>query len=152
MAQRYPCPRTNHPAQTVYPLQGSKVHPNFENKKNFQEKIFLASTKTRKICWFHWWNPFLNPSTIKGDICTFVTAMSGLSNRTYHRSLRDAIGQLELGSHATIHQDDSTRHNTIQFSSDRIRTLQKAINASLYACNYQFSLFMKFCNTHGKCE
>jgi len=35
-------------AQTVYPLQGGKVHPNFENKKNFR-KNFLASTTTRKI-------------------------------------------------------------------------------------------------------
>ena len=54
-------------AQTVYPLQGGKVHPNFENKKKFRKKN-LASTTTRKIRWIHWWNPFLNPLTIKGDL------------------------------------------------------------------------------------
>ena len=82
MPQKCPCPSTNPLAKTVYPLQGGKVHPNFENKNKFREKNFLASTTTRKIRWFHWWNPFLNPLTIKGDICTFVTAVSGLSNRS----------------------------------------------------------------------
>ena len=39
-AQKCPRPRTNPLAQTVYPLQGGKVHPNFENnKKNFRKKI-----------------------------------------------------------------------------------------------------------------
>jgi len=33
MPQKCPCSRTNPLAQTVYPLQGGKVHPNFENKK-----------------------------------------------------------------------------------------------------------------------
>ena len=33
-------PSTNPLAQTVYPLQGSKVHPNFENKKKFGKKFF----------------------------------------------------------------------------------------------------------------
>ena len=28
-------------APTVYPLQGGKVHPNFENKKKFPEKNFF---------------------------------------------------------------------------------------------------------------
>ena len=38
-ATEVPCPRTNPLAQTVYPLQGGKVDPNFENqKKNFPEK------------------------------------------------------------------------------------------------------------------
>ena len=38
-----PCPNTNPLAQTVYPLQGGKVHPNFENKnKNFSEKISFS--------------------------------------------------------------------------------------------------------------
>jgi len=33
----------------VYPLQGGKVHPNFENKKKFfSEKNFLCSTTTEK--------------------------------------------------------------------------------------------------------
>jgi len=32
---------TNPLAQTVYPLQGVKVHPNFENKKFFGKKFFM---------------------------------------------------------------------------------------------------------------
>jgi len=48
MPQKCPCPGTNPVAQTVYPLQGGKVHPNFENKKKFGKKN-LASTTTRKI-------------------------------------------------------------------------------------------------------
>jgi len=36
--QKCPCPRTNPLAQTVYPLQGGKVHPNFEKK--ISGKIF----------------------------------------------------------------------------------------------------------------
>jgi len=49
MPQKCPCRCTNPLAQTVYPLQGGKVHPNFENqKKNFSEKNFLASTTTKK--------------------------------------------------------------------------------------------------------
>jgi len=47
-AQKCPCPSTNPLAQTVYPLQGGKVHPNFENKKK-SEKKFLTPTTTRKI-------------------------------------------------------------------------------------------------------
>jgi len=45
MPQKCPCPRTNPLAQTVYPLQGGKVHPNFENKKkekNFSGKNFSS--------------------------------------------------------------------------------------------------------------
>jgi len=41
MPQKCPCPGTNPLAQTVYLLQGGKVHPNFENKKN-SEKNFLS--------------------------------------------------------------------------------------------------------------
>ena len=63
----------------VYPLQGGRVHPKFENKKNFLEKIFLASTTTRKIRWFRRWNPFLNPLTIKGDICNFAIGSNTVS-------------------------------------------------------------------------
>jgi len=77
MPQKCPCPSTNPLAQTVYTLQGGKVHPNFENnKKIFQKKFFLASTTTRKICWIHWWNTFSNPLTIKGDTCNFVVNIS----------------------------------------------------------------------------
>ena len=32
MPQKCPCPSTNPLAQMVYPLQGGKVHPNFEKK------------------------------------------------------------------------------------------------------------------------
>jgi len=40
-ATEVPMPKHNPPAQTVYPLKGGKVHPNFENpQKNFTEKIF----------------------------------------------------------------------------------------------------------------
>jgi len=38
MPQKCPCPRTNPLAQTVYPLQGGKVHPIFENQKKITEK------------------------------------------------------------------------------------------------------------------
>jgi len=79
MPQTCPCQSTNPLAQTVYPLQGSKVHPNFQNKKNFfRKKILSASTTTRKIRWIHWWNPL----TINGDICNFMITVSALSNRS----------------------------------------------------------------------
>jgi len=39
-ATEVPMPRTDPLAQTVYPLQGGKVHPNFENKKNFRKNFF----------------------------------------------------------------------------------------------------------------
>jgi len=42
MLQKCPCPSTDPLAQTVYPLQGGKVHPNFENKKKFSEKKFFS--------------------------------------------------------------------------------------------------------------
>ena len=78
MPQNCPCPKQDPLAQTVYPPQGGKVYQaNF-----FSEKNFLCSTTTRKICGVHWWNPFLNPLTINGDICNFVLAVSGLSNRS----------------------------------------------------------------------
>jgi len=41
MPQKYPCPRTNPLAQTVNPLQGGKLHPNFENPKIFSGKIIF---------------------------------------------------------------------------------------------------------------
>jgi len=50
-----------------------------KTKKNFRKKIFWPPLRIR---WFHWWNPFLNPLTIKGDICNFVPAVSGLCNRS----------------------------------------------------------------------
>jgi len=40
-----PMPKTNPLAQTVYPLQGGKVHPNFENKKKFPKKILHYDQK-----------------------------------------------------------------------------------------------------------
>jgi len=50
-ATEVPCPRQNPLAQTVYPLQGRKVDPNFENNNKFSGKKFLlASSTTRKIC------------------------------------------------------------------------------------------------------
>jgi len=39
MPQKCPPPDTKPPAPTVYPLQGGKVDPNFENKK-IRKKIF----------------------------------------------------------------------------------------------------------------
>jgi len=42
-ATEVPCPNTNPLAQTVYLLQGGKVHLNFGNqKKNFSEKISFS--------------------------------------------------------------------------------------------------------------
>jgi len=41
MPQKSPCPRQNPLAQTVYPLQGGKMRPSFENKKKFGKKIFM---------------------------------------------------------------------------------------------------------------
>jgi len=87
MTQKCPCPSTDPLAQTVYPLQGCKVHPNFENKKNFRKKFFSASTTTRKIRWIHWWNPFLRATayavsahmlsqfrpTVRLSVCLSVT-------------------------------------------------------------------------------
>ena len=81
MRQKCPCTSTNPLAQTVYPLQGGKF---IQILKKNSEKISLASTTTRKIRWIHWWNPFLNPLTIKGDICNFVPAESALSNTSQH--------------------------------------------------------------------
>jgi len=40
MPQKCPCPNKDPLAQTVYPIQGGKVHPNFENKK-IPEKNFV---------------------------------------------------------------------------------------------------------------
>jgi len=78
MPQKCPCRNTNPLAQTVYPLLGGKWIQILNTKKKFfGKKIFFTTIKIR---WIHWWNPFLNPLTIHGDICNFVTAMSGLSN------------------------------------------------------------------------
>jgi len=49
MPQKCPPPNTNPPAQTVYPLQGSKVHPNFENKKKFEKNSFSLHYDKKKI-------------------------------------------------------------------------------------------------------
>jgi len=40
-ATEVPMPGRNPLAQTVYRLQGGKVHPNFENKKKFRKNIFM---------------------------------------------------------------------------------------------------------------
>jgi len=49
MPQKCPCPNTNPVAQTVYPLQGGEVHPNFENKKKiFGKKFFQATLPPEK--------------------------------------------------------------------------------------------------------
>jgi len=83
MPQKCPCSSKNPLAQTVYLLQGGKVHPNFEHKKNFfPKKNSFSLHYDQKIRWIHWWNPFLNPLTINGDIWNFVTAMSALYNRS----------------------------------------------------------------------
>jgi len=47
----------------------------------------------QKICWIHWWNPFLNPLTINGDICNFVTAVSALSNTSKRGVYKYARGR-----------------------------------------------------------
>jgi len=41
-ATEVPVPKKNPLAQTVYPLQGRKVDPNFENQKKISEKISLS--------------------------------------------------------------------------------------------------------------
>jgi len=51
-ATEVPTPKQNSSStnKTIYPLQGGKMHPNFENqKKFFGKKHFSASTNTRKI-------------------------------------------------------------------------------------------------------
>jgi len=42
MLQKCPCPSTNPLTQTVYPLLGGKVHPNFENKKKIRKKFSFS--------------------------------------------------------------------------------------------------------------
>jgi len=80
MPQKCPCPNTNPVAQTVYPLQGGKVHPNFENQKKFTEKNFFQPPYDKKNTLNPLVNPFLNPLTIiKGDICNFVVNISELA-------------------------------------------------------------------------
>ena len=78
MPQKCPCRQIfQHKRFTSY--RAVKCIQLLKTKKNFGKK-FLASTTTRKIRWIHWWNPFLNPLTITGDICNFVTTVSALSN------------------------------------------------------------------------
>jgi len=85
-AAECPCPRTNPLAQTVYPLQGGKVHPNFETKKKISEKYSFRLHYHHKNTLNPLVKSVLNPLTIKGDICNFVTTVSGLSN-TSQRSV-----------------------------------------------------------------
>jgi len=58
------------------------VHPNFKNKKNFGFTLYYDQKNTL--------NPLvksvLNPFTNTGDICNFVTAVSGLSNYYYYEN------------------------------------------------------------------
>jgi len=79
MPQKCPCPSTNPLAQTVYALQGGKVHPNFENKKKISEKIFFNLHYDQENTMIPLVKSVLNPLTIKEDICNFVTAVSALS-------------------------------------------------------------------------
>jgi len=44
-AQKCPCRNTDPLAPTDYPLQGGKVHPNFENTKNVMKKNYFATTR-----------------------------------------------------------------------------------------------------------
>jgi len=68
----------------VYPLQGGKVDPNFENQKKFfsGKKFFSLDYDHKNML-----NPlvksvFKSVHNITGDICNFVTAVSALSNRS----------------------------------------------------------------------
>ena len=79
MPQKCLPPDTKPPAPTVYPLQGGKVDPNFENqKKNFRKKINSLQYDQKNTL-----NPLvksvLKSVTITGDICNSVTAASALS-------------------------------------------------------------------------
>jgi len=59
------------------------VDPNFENKKKFfGKKIFSPPLRPEKYAESIGEIRFLNPFTITGDICNFVTAVSALSNRS----------------------------------------------------------------------
>jgi len=77
-ATEVPMPRTNPLAQRVYPLQGGKLHPNFEKK--IRKKFSYAPLTPEKYAESIGEIRFLNPLTI--DICNFVTAVSALSNRS----------------------------------------------------------------------
>jgi len=79
MPQKCPCPNTNPLAQTVYPLQGAKVHPNFENQKKISEKISLSLHYNKKNTLNPLVKSVLNLLTIKGDICNFVVNISELA-------------------------------------------------------------------------
>ena len=138
MPQKCPCPNTNPLAQTVCLLQGGNVHPNFENQKKifFGKKIFFASTTTRKIHWFHWWNPFLSPFTITGDICNFVTAMSALSNTgTSQRSVYDYARRPILCT---------GQHLLCSFSSLLLQFLQTARNKTWKSLAEVWTLWVLF--------
>jgi len=47
-ATEVPMSKHNPLAQTVYPLQSGKVHPNFENKKNFGKNFFQPPLRQEK--------------------------------------------------------------------------------------------------------
>jgi len=52
MPQKCPLPDTNPLAPTVYPLQGGKVGPNFENQKKIPEKNFWPPLRPEKYAEF----------------------------------------------------------------------------------------------------
>ena len=135
-ATEVPMPKHKPLAQTVYPLQGGKVHPNFENKK-FSKKFLLASTTTRKIRWIHWWNPFLNPLTIKGDICNFVTAVSALSN-TSQRSVYNYARRLILRTGQHLSSFDMTLQKYVE---SHVFWILKKNRKKTYSRTIAFDLF-----------
>jgi len=64
MPQKCPCPNTNPVAQTVYPLQGGKVHPNFENQKK-SKKISFSLHYDKKYTLNPLVKSVLNPLTLR---------------------------------------------------------------------------------------
>ena len=79
-------------ALTVYPLQGGKVHPNLKTKKISEKKFSSLHYDQNNTL-----NPFLNPLTIKGDICNFVTAVSGQIGRNAASTTRRVGRYFALG-------------------------------------------------------
>jgi len=80
-AKEVPTSRHKTSSTNGLPATGPQSGSNFK-KKFFSENDFfrLHYDQKNKIRWIQWWNPFLNPFTITGDICKFVTAVSAHSN------------------------------------------------------------------------
>jgi len=141
------CPRRSsiRLAQTVYPLQGGKVHPNLEKKLG---KNFLASTTTRKIRWIYWWNPFLNPLTITGYICNFVTAVSALSNR----SLRGVYNYRRVGRYFALGNTfSSCKFRPTLCQCKNLKIIQHLMQLSQQTCWLTFwtALYLTGCLTNN---